>query len=285
MRLTAVVICKNEEDILANALESVRDFDEIVVVDTGSSDRTKAVAARYTDKIYDFPWVDDFSAARNEAIRHATGDWIYSIDADQKLLTPVSQVKAEAERAEAEGHKTALVNTVTDAGQSHWREVLFKRDPEVFWKGAYHECLSIPATFKANVERHRGSSKSKLADPMRGIRILSAQPESPRRSFYLGREHYERRMYDQAIAHMQDYLKVGKWTPEVGEAWLVIARCHWFMNRGDEGRDACLQAIRANPDFKEALLLISQMHFEPWKSKWKNLADAAQNRDVLFIRT
>lgn len=284
MRITSVTIAKNEEELLAAALESVRGFDEIVVVDTGSTDRTKEIAATFTDKIYDFPWVDDFSAARNFAISKATGDWIYSIDADQRLLTPAEQVRAEAARAEAEGHKSALVKTVS-GGHTHWREVLFKNDPEVFWKGSYHECLSVPATFKADVERYRGSSKSKAADTMRGIRILSAQPDSPRRSFYLGREHYERRMYDEAIAHMEAYLKAGTWPPEIAEAWLVVARCHWYSHRGDRARGACLRAIQVNPDFREALLLMAEMHYEPNKSKWAKLAAAAENRDVLFVRT
>jgi glycosyltransferase involved in cell wall biosynthesis len=281
------MIVKNEEAIVAAALESVRGFDEIIVVDTGSTDRTREICARYTDKIYDFPWVDDFAAARNRAIELATGDWVYSIDADHELVSDVSLVKEAAEKAEGEGIKTVLVRSLSGKGDchEHWREVLFRNDPEVRWVGSVHENLTPRATARCEVTRRCGYSGNHALDPDRNIRILKAQPESPRRSFYLGRECYERRKYDEAIGHMRDYLKAGKWTPEVGEAWLVIARCHWFTNHGDEGRDACLQAIRANPDFREALLLMSQMHFEPWRSKWANLAAAAQNRDVLFIRT
>jgi glycosyltransferase involved in cell wall biosynthesis len=285
MKLTAVIIAKNEEAVIETALESVRGFDEIVVVDTGSTDRTKEICARYTDKIFDFPWVDDFSAARNEAIRHATGDWIYSIDADQRLLSDVETVRAEASRVAALGHKAAFVLTRQDGGQTHWREVLFARDPEVFWKGAYHESLSVRATEKTAVERYRGASPSKKSDPDRALRILAKQERTPRTLFYLGREHFERRHYDDAIRHMEEYLKVGTWTPEVAEAWLVVARSHWFSQRGDSAREACLQAIRANPDFKEALLLMATMHHEPWRSRWKRLAAAATNEEVLFVRT
>ena len=61
------MIVKNEEDVLARCLDSVSQLvDEIVIVDTGSADRTKEIAARYTDLIFDFPWRDDFAAARNE---------------------------------------------------------------------------------------------------------------------------------------------------------------------------------------------------------------------------
>lgn len=60
------MIVKNEEDILARCLDSLKGLmDEIIIVDTGSTDRTKEIAANYTDKIYDFSWCDDFAAARN----------------------------------------------------------------------------------------------------------------------------------------------------------------------------------------------------------------------------
>ena len=66
--ISLCMIVKNEEKILARCLDSVADLmDEIIIVDTGSADRTKDIAARYTKHIYDFQWVDDFSAARNYA--------------------------------------------------------------------------------------------------------------------------------------------------------------------------------------------------------------------------
>ena len=80
------MIVKNEEKHLARCLDTVQDLmDEIIIVDTGSVDRTKEIAARYTDRIYDFAWIDDFSAARNFAFSMAGCDYIYSADADEVL--------------------------------------------------------------------------------------------------------------------------------------------------------------------------------------------------------
>lgn len=80
------MIVKNEEKVLERCLRSLHDLmDEIIIVDTGSTDSTKEIARRYTDKVYDFEWIDDFSAARNFAFSHATKDYIYSADADEVL--------------------------------------------------------------------------------------------------------------------------------------------------------------------------------------------------------
>jgi glycosyltransferase involved in cell wall biosynthesis len=72
-RVSLCLIACNEEAALPGCLESAADLvDEIVLVDTGSADRTKQVAARFGARIHEFPWIDDFAAARNESIRHAT---------------------------------------------------------------------------------------------------------------------------------------------------------------------------------------------------------------------
>src|SRR5207248_1654561 len=60
-------------------------FDEIIVVDTGSTDRTKESALQFGAKVFDFPWVDSFAAARNETLRHATGRWTFWLDADDRI--------------------------------------------------------------------------------------------------------------------------------------------------------------------------------------------------------
>ncbi len=86
MTFSLCMIVKNEEAVLARCLDSIRDImDEIIIVDTGSSDRTKEIASKYTDRIYDFPWIDDFAAARNFAFSKASGDYIYSADADELI--------------------------------------------------------------------------------------------------------------------------------------------------------------------------------------------------------
>jgi glycosyltransferase involved in cell wall biosynthesis len=80
------MITRNEEEYLEQCLNSVKDIvDEIIIVDTGSTDKTKEIAKKFGAKIYDFKWIDDFSAARNESLKHATKDWILVLDADEVI--------------------------------------------------------------------------------------------------------------------------------------------------------------------------------------------------------
>ncbi|MFQ5343155.1 MAG: tetratricopeptide repeat protein, partial [Anaerolineae bacterium] len=81
--ISLCLIARDEEAHLPRLLDSVGEaVDEIVLVDTGSTDRTMEIARSYGARVIEFPWRDDFSAAKNEALRHATGDWILHLDAD-----------------------------------------------------------------------------------------------------------------------------------------------------------------------------------------------------------
>lgn len=87
--ISVCIIAKNEESRIERCLSSVKPYGfELVVVDTGSTDRTKELAARYADKVLDFTWCDDFSAARNFSLREASNNWIFMLDCDEtvKLL-------------------------------------------------------------------------------------------------------------------------------------------------------------------------------------------------------
>lgn len=86
MKFSLCMIVKNEEAVLNRCLESMASaMDEIIIVDTGSTDATKKIAAAYTDQIYDFAWTGNFAEARNYAASKATGDYIYTADADEYL--------------------------------------------------------------------------------------------------------------------------------------------------------------------------------------------------------
>ena len=106
------MIVRDEEKNLPQCLESVRGvFDEIVVLDTGSKDRTIEIARSFGARVFDFVWVDDFAAARNAALARATGDYAFWLDADD-LIEPPEREKLEA-----------LAGAPAGAWRPHWRRL------------------------------------------------------------------------------------------------------------------------------------------------------------------
>lgn len=287
MRFSVSMIVKNEESCLSKCLESVRGADELVVVDTGSTDRTKEIAASFGAKIYDFPWIDDFAAARNESLEHCTSDWIFIIDADWTLAPGgMDKIRAAIDGA-APDVKTISVNIVSK-GSRYAQPLLFRHCPEVFWKGAIHNYLSVVQSNPSDVEIIGGYSEAHKADPDRALRILTKvleeNPKAVRETYYLAREYWYRKDYSTAVKWYLDYLTRATWAPEMADAWLMMARCLWNMQQGDDARDACLQAIKINADFREALLFMAEMSGPKNRERWKVFAEMAGDEDVLFVR-
>jgi tetratricopeptide (TPR) repeat protein len=286
MKLSAVLIARNEEAVIGRALASLRGFDEIVVLDTGSSDRTMAIAEALGARVEGgFAWSDDFAAARNDAAARARGEWILSVDCDWECLTHGDVVRAEIGRLARLGAEAGLCRAVNGPGSEHWMSVLWKRG-RAHWVGPVHECLSVNSGLKTAIDFRIGQSPAKAKDRLRNIRILrKSDLRRPRHQFYLGRELYERGQFAEAIAWLTIYLRNGQFLAEVAEAQLTIARCHWQLGQGDQARQVCLRAITCNPDFAEALRFMAEMHNEPWQAKWRRLAAAATSEDVLFLRS
>ncbi|MBR6671331.1 MAG: glycosyltransferase family 2 protein, partial [Ruminococcus sp.] len=95
--LSIGMIVKNEEKHLENCLSALKNLtdyisSELIIVDTGSTDRTKEIALKYTDKVYDFEWIDDFAAARNYGLKKAKGKWFMFLDADEYFDEDCSQM-------------------------------------------------------------------------------------------------------------------------------------------------------------------------------------------------
>ena len=139
-RLSVCLIAKNEEKFLAQCLKSVRGLAaQIIVVDTGSTDRTVAIAREFGAEIYSFAWGDDFAAARNAALERATGDWVLMLDADEEL--PSAQhaaLLADLKKSGVLAHRLPLANAGQNDGRSFVPR-LFRNAPGVYYSGRIHE--------------------------------------------------------------------------------------------------------------------------------------------------
>ncbi len=139
--LTVCLIARNEERFLGACLKSIQGLNaQIIVVDTGSTDRTVEIARDFGAEVYSFTWSDDFAAARNAALEHARGDWVLMLDADEEL--PKDQHAAlmgDIAQAKVLGYRLPLVNIEHEAhGRSHVPR-LFRNMPGIFYTGRIHE--------------------------------------------------------------------------------------------------------------------------------------------------
>jgi glycosyltransferase involved in cell wall biosynthesis len=184
MPISLTLIVKNEELTLPACLASVAGLvDEILVVDTGSTDRTREVAAGLGARVVEFPWCDDFAAARNEGLKHASGKWIFWLDADERL-DEVNREKFRALVAGLGDEKAAYVmkqrsgeagtvghhsngvgaqrhdSDAVAAQRHHWNGVpqtlvdqvrLFRNHPQIRWRYQVHEQI-LPALREAGYD-------------------------------------------------------------------------------------------------------------------------------------
>jgi len=143
IKLSACLIVKNEEQRLPKCLESLKAIaDEIIVVDTGSSDRTVAVAKKYQARVFHFEWCDDFSQARNYAIAQAKGKWIFVIDADEVLEPSAITILKEVTQQD----NCLAVNVMRSeigAKQAPYSLILrlFRNHHAIMFSGIYHESI------------------------------------------------------------------------------------------------------------------------------------------------
>lgn len=159
--ISLCMIVKNEEAVLKRCLDSIADLmDEIIIIDTGSKDRTKEIAASYTSKIYDFKWTNDFSAARNFSFSKASMNYIYTADADEildetnreRFLRLKSVLLPEIEIVQMKYVTESEFNTVLNS-KKEYRPKLFKRLRTFTWIDPIHETVRLnPVIFDSDIE-------------------------------------------------------------------------------------------------------------------------------------
>ena len=159
--ISLCMIVKNEEGVLARCLDSLASVvDEIIIVDTGSSDSTKEIALRYTKQVYDFEWTGSFADARNFASAKATKEYIYTADADEyldqenqeKLLQLKSILLPEIEIVQMLYCTTGEFNTVYNF-EKEYRPKLYRRLRQFSWIDPIHETLRTePIVYDSQIE-------------------------------------------------------------------------------------------------------------------------------------
>lgn len=158
--ISVCMIVKNEEKILARCLDSLEGIaDEIIIVDTGSTDYTKQIASEFTDKIYDYEWIEDFADARNFSFSKATMGYIYQADADEvideenrKCFMQLKEVLLpEIDIVQMKYSGQLNFNTVYNY-DTEYRPKLFKRLREFIWVDRIHESVRLdPIVYDSDI--------------------------------------------------------------------------------------------------------------------------------------
>ncbi|UPT57983.1 glycosyltransferase family 2 protein [Dickeya zeae] len=225
--ISVCMIMKNEARHLASTLASIAaHFDDIIVVDTGSTDDSKAIARQFTPHVYDFAWVADFSAARNASLDYARYDWVLVVDADEE----VDFVDIDALHALIKAHPQApgrveLINYLDEGSETTTvKELLtrlFRKDL-YHYRGIIHEqvtprdpSVSPLHPFIAPIRLHHVGYKKEILQEKDKIsrninllqKALEAQANDPYLLFQLGKSYYLKRDYPTAIHYFQQAIR------------------------------------------------------------------------------
>ena len=253
--ISLCMIVKNEEQSLPKCLESVKDVvDEIIIIDTGSTDRTKELAKTFTDKIYDFEWINDFGSARNYSFSKATKDFILWLDADdvftdenrEKLLTLKKTLSLEIDAVSMLYHLN--LNEDGSPSFSSRRNRLVKRVNNFKWVGFVHEYLEvagniIPSDIAVHHQKERHSSNRNLLIYEKALE--SGHPFSPRDKYYYANECNDNQKYEKAIYWYQYFLEEGLgWSEDNIQACGKLSDCFLHLKRYPEAMDICQKSFR-----------------------------------------
>jgi GT2 family glycosyltransferase/tetratricopeptide (TPR) repeat protein len=282
-RVSLTMIVKNEEANLFDCLDSVADLvGEIVVVDTGSTDDTKKIARKFGATIVDFPWVDDFAAARNEALKHATGNWIFWMDADDRL-DRVNNRKLKEFVAHLPEENVAFsmkcLCVPETGGQSgtvvdHLR--LFRNRPDVRWKYRVHEQIlgavqesGGDIRFADIVIQHVGYQDKALRGRKleRDLRLLEMEnaehPDDPFTLFNLASVHLELGRPEDALPFVRRSLELSDpGASIVRKLYAQQVQCYRTLGKSAEALDACRSGRAFYPDDTELLFHESQVRHQ-----------------------
>ncbi|WP_405115543.1 glycosyltransferase family 2 protein [Paenibacillus sp. FSL K6-1217] len=239
-----MIVC-NEEKSLGRCLSSVADLvDEIVIVDTGSTDRTKEIAAGYGARLYDFEWIQDFAAARNYSFSHASCEYVMWLDADDVIEeTDRERFKALKASLSSEYHSVAMnyVLSTDDDGKPLYslrRNRLLRRDCQFQWIGDVHEYIEVtPPTLDSDISITHKKDKEYTERNLDIYRKMIAddKPFSPRDRLYYANELYDHAYYHEALENYRRFLADGEgWVEDNIQACMRMADSYEALGQKQE---------------------------------------------------
>ncbi|NLP29227.1 MAG: glycosyltransferase [Clostridia bacterium] len=271
--ISLCMIVKDEEAVLSKCLDSVKDLvDEIIIVDTGSKDKTKDLAYKYTDKVYDFQWIDDFSAARNYSFSKATKDYIFWLDADDIVLDKdLEEMKLLKGQLKLEYDAVIMKYVVQTDGNGEetyacYRERLVKRSNNFQWYDPIHEHINFygKVLHTEIAITHTGTT----ANSSRNLAILKKVIEGsknfhPKYLYYYARENYGLRNTEEAKKYYLEFLDI---EPDIyspyTEACIQLSQIYKEENKDKLALKTLIRSFEHGPLRAEVLCLIGKHYID-----------------------
>ncbi|QGQ99765.1 glycosyltransferase [Paenibacillus psychroresistens] len=255
--ISLCMIVKDEQDTLGRCLLSINEaVDEIIIVDTGSTDGTKEIARKWTNQIVNLEWTHDFSRARNRSHKEATMDYILWLDADDILLPEDLQklLQLKQSLSPAVDVVSMLYNCDFDESGNVTLQVrrarLVKRSKNYLWMGTVHEDLLIEeGTFLDSdiVITHKKNQST--SDPDRNLRIyellLSSGQDFTRRDIlHYAMELHQHRLFETAIQYYQKFIDLEHLTKEDKiHAYAKLADCYYYLGDREKEREITFKSF------------------------------------------
>lgn len=248
--ISLCMIVKDEEEALPYCLYTVKDIvDEIIIVDMGSSDKTKETAKKFTDKIYDFKYENDYSKVRNFSFSKATKDFILWLDADDIVLDIDRAKIMELKKKLDDGIDVVMMKYnfgKDESGNSQvslTRERLVRRDKNFLWKDTVHEYVQISGNvlYEDITITHRkvNNSENKYIKLYQD-KLNNGEELSATGNFYYAKELYFHSQYEEAIIQFEDFLSSDKgYIDEKINALIMLSKCY----KGVDNYKKALEAL------------------------------------------
>ncbi|HVU71985.1 MAG TPA: glycosyltransferase family 2 protein [Mycobacteriales bacterium] len=276
-RCSLSMIVKDEEETLGRVLADASAFcDELVVCDTGSTDRTREIAIEAGATVIDFAWIDDFAAARNASLDACTGDLVVWLDADDRV-PPAAQAAFVQAIAQLEDGVDALITpyhrAFNDRGEVTFvvlRERVWRRSSGVRWEGAVHEVMDFTGHEVRQDDRlvveHHKTAEQQARDVDRNLRILdnlyAGGDRTPRTLFYRANELRDHDRPADALGAYDEYLATDAPDWERYDAMLSRGRMLLALERAVDARASALQAVLLEPGRPEAWMAAGLTYYE-----------------------
>jgi len=307
-KISLCLIVKNEEDVLDRCLNSMKGaYDELVIVDTGSTDRTVEIAKKHGAKVYHFDWIDDFAAARNFSFSKASHDWIMWVDADDVLMPGDAErfrkvVNREMNNENVIGINMPYIYSHESVGSGEipnfkYHRLRIIKKGKGKWRGRVHEYIEhdTTKTIKTDeIDFHHYRDEGKgTQNTARNMRILKkiledcTPEERPRYLFYYGKECMYNGKLKEAEKTFLEYIPISNWVPEKHRAMYELAVCCQWQGRIDDAKKYAFDAIRIDENYCDPYVLLGIIAYNEkrWKDviKWMTAATLLDNPKVLFF--